>query len=164
MAEIKNVKKSSPPAHPSYVVMITTAIKELKERKGSSNKAILKYVKEQYKVGPQLGSRLNAALRKLVEQDKLTRVKGMGARGVFEINKEDKTVDKKPRGRPAGKKTLVTESKPQGRPAGIENKPKETNKTLKPKAKAADSKNEPKETKKTVKPKAKPADSKNKPK
>ena len=167
MAEIKSDKKiSALPAHPPYSLMVTTAIKEMKDRKGSSNKAILKYLKEHYKVGPQVGNRLNVALRKLVEQNKLFQVKGVGARGVFKVPKKEKssTADKKPRGRPAGVKKLETKKKSTGCPAGSKNKPKESKSTEKPKDRPAAGNIKTKQDKKGVKPKGRPEGSKNKPK
>ena len=38
-------KKSAPAEHPKYIDMISAAITSLKERKGSSRQAIVKFVK-----------------------------------------------------------------------------------------------------------------------
>jgi histone H1/5 len=48
--------------HPKYIVMIIVAIAALKERGGSSRKAILKYIMANYKVGNEV-TRINARLK-----------------------------------------------------------------------------------------------------
>lgn len=45
-------KKATVALHPTTAVMVTSAIKELKEKKGSSLPAIKKYLASNYKVDP----------------------------------------------------------------------------------------------------------------
>ena len=66
-AKAPKVKKvAKPAAHPPYANMIVAAIKALKEKKGSSRQAILKYVVANNKVdAAKAGVRVKLALRKL---------------------------------------------------------------------------------------------------
>lgn len=43
-----------PAAHPTYASMVKTAIGSLKDKKGSSRAAILKYIVQNYKVGENI--------------------------------------------------------------------------------------------------------------
>merc|ERR1711990_1249530 len=75
MAEEKapKVKKAAKPAaHPPYANMIVAAIKALKDKKGSSRQAILKYVVANNKVADadKAAVRVKLALRKLVAAKK----------------------------------------------------------------------------------------------
>merc|ERR1711962_952876 len=72
--------------------------KALKERKGSSKSAILKYILANYKVGDEKKAsvRVKLALRKLGAGGKLLQVKGTGASGSFKLPKIEK-VAKKPK-------------------------------------------------------------------
>merc|ERR1712002_460891 len=99
--------------------MVVAAIKALKQRKGSSKRAILKYIQANYKVGDQASLRLNIALRKLGKAGKLKLVKGVGARGSFRI--PPKAPSGKPRGRPKSKKPKA--KKPKAKKAKKAKKP-----------------------------------------
>merc|ERR1712002_1028638 len=103
--------------------MVVAAIKALKQRKGSSKRAILKYIQANYKVGDQASLRLNIALRKLGKAGKLKLVKGVGARGSFRIPSAPKGTGKG-RGRPKGakKKKAGAKKGKGGRPKGAKNK------------------------------------------
>lgn len=51
-AKPKGEKKGkAAPSHPVYGAMIKAAIKELKDRKGASKQAILKFITQKYNVG-----------------------------------------------------------------------------------------------------------------
>ena len=63
------------PAHPPYVVMVAAAIKALKERSGSSSKAIAKYIGANYKVPAGFEKSLGQQLKRLAAAGKLVRVK-----------------------------------------------------------------------------------------
>ena len=108
----KRAKKSS--SHPTYAVMITAAIKNLKERGGSSRQAILKYITSNYKVDPaKAGTQVRLALKRSINSGKLKQVKGAGASGSFRLPvtepkaKKKKTIKKKS----AAKKTAATKVK-----------------------------------------------------
>ncbi|KAL6142847.1 hypothetical protein ACLB2K_061123 [Fragaria x ananassa] len=76
-AETAVVKaKRAPPAHPPFSEMITEAIVALKERTGSSQYAITKFVEEKHKQLPQSFRKLLLLnLKKLVASGKLVKVK-----------------------------------------------------------------------------------------
>lgn len=90
----KKVAKK-PMEHPKYSDMVITAIKELKERKGSSRQAVAKYVKKEYKVKDNADTHIKAALKKGVTSGALKQVKGTGASGSFKV--ADKAKVKKPK-------------------------------------------------------------------
>ncbi|XP_068318303.1 histone H1-like [Pyrus communis] len=72
----KAKKARSPPAHPPFVEMITVAIVALKERTGSSQYAITKFVEEKHKnLPPTFRKLLLYHLKKLVAAGKLVKVK-----------------------------------------------------------------------------------------
>eukprot|EP01018_Ginkgo_biloba_P001133 Gb_29559 [translate_table: standard] len=67
-----------PPAHPSYIQMITEAITALKERGGSSPQAIAKHIIEKYKseLPSTFKKKLNVQLRNLTNSGTLIKIKG----------------------------------------------------------------------------------------
>lgn len=153
----KVTKKASD--HPKYTDMIMTAIKALNNRAGVSRQAIQAYIKREYSVGDNADYQVKTTLKKLVANDALKQVKGLGASGSFRLAKADepKRVTKKavaksqkksasPRKAVAARKAVKAVSKSK-KPKVEKKKPKS------PKKKAA----APKKTKKTkVAAKAKP--------
>ncbi|KAF7255809.1 hypothetical protein EG68_07507, partial [Paragonimus skrjabini miyazakii] len=77
--------KKAPANHPPYFDMIKHAIKELKERNGSSRQAIAKYVKAHYKVDDKADHHLKRTLVSAVKAGRLLHTKGIGASGSFKI-------------------------------------------------------------------------------
>merc|ERR1712228_763603 len=76
--KVKKVAK--PAAHPPYANMITAAIKGLKDKKGSSRQAILKYVVANNKVdATKAAVRVKLALRKKVVAAAAAGKKGAGS-------------------------------------------------------------------------------------
>ncbi|KAN0048101.1 hypothetical protein ACTA71_002496 [Dictyostelium dimigraforme] len=69
--------KSKPkPNHPTYQVMISAAIAHYKDRTGSSQPAIIKYIEANYNVGQDtFKTQLKLALKRLVTKGTLTMVK-----------------------------------------------------------------------------------------
>merc|ERR1712106_573891 len=107
----KAKKPAAKPTHPAYSAMIVAAIKALKERKGSSKAAILKYIVANNSVGDEAKAsvRVKLALRKLGAAGKLVQIKGTGASGSFRLPKAEKVakpkkVAKKPAAKKAAKK------------------------------------------------------------
>nr|AAW27691.1 unknown [Schistosoma japonicum] len=82
--------------------MIKKALKELKERGGSSRQAIAKYIKANYKVDDRAESHLRRALVTGVKSGKIVHTKGIGASGSFKL--ADKTVTPKKTVRPKAAK------------------------------------------------------------
>lgn len=70
-------KAKTPASHPTYLLMATEAIAALKERTGSSQYAIAKYLEDKYKTGlpPNFKKMLTTQLRNLTKAGKLVKVK-----------------------------------------------------------------------------------------
>merc|ERR1711936_657492 len=84
--------------NPTYAKMVTEAILELKERKGSSRHAVLKYMLAKYKVDAAVAQpRLNKTLKKMVENgDIVAGAKtGTSGAGCFKLSPEAKNTSKK---------------------------------------------------------------------
>jgi len=114
----KPAAKKAPAEHPKYVDMIAEAIAALKERKGSSRQAILKYVQANFKVGDNAGVHLKMALKRGVASGALKQTKGTGASGSFKVAEKPKAAAKKPAAKkpaakkPAAKKPAAKKSTP----------------------------------------------------
>lgn len=156
--DVKAKKARSPPSHPPFVEMITEAIVALKERTGSSQYAITKFVEEKNKNLPQTFRKLLLYnLKKLVASGKLVKVKNS-----FKLPPGRSAPVKEKPDAPKPKKSAeaVVKSKPKPKPktvakpkANVAAKPKPKPKAAaKPKLKAVATK-----PKAAVKPKAKPA-------
>ena len=158
-------KKAKKPAkkadHPSTASMVNAAIKNLKERKGSSLAAIKKYIAANYKVDVnKLAPFIRRYLKKAVADGKLTQTKGSGASGSFKIGKSTeekvkkvKKTPKKAAKKPAAKKSPKKAKKPAAKKEKKVKKPKAV-KPKKPKAKKAATKSPKKAAKKPAAKKA----------
>merc|ERR1711981_1023845 len=107
VAKAPKVKKAAKPAaHPPYANMIVAAIKALKDKKGSSRQAILKYVVANNKVADadKAAVRVKLALRKLVAAKK-------GA-GSFKLPAKEPAA-KKPKAKKAKKPKAAKTAKPK---------------------------------------------------
>ncbi|CAM6047299.1 unnamed protein product [Sphagnum compactum] len=73
----KAANPSAAASHPSYLLMVKEAIGSLKERTGSSQHAIAKYLEEVYKTGlpPNFKKILSVRLRNMTKQGKVYKVK-----------------------------------------------------------------------------------------
>ncbi|KAL4003436.1 linker histone H1 and H5 family protein [Acanthocheilonema viteae] len=120
----KPLKKQSPKArpkqhgtkaaktHPSYSQMVKEAITALKDRKGSSRVAILKYISGRYQLGnngKRVHSQLRLAIKRGIASGKFTLAKGAGVNGSFRLGAKggSKTKEKSRK----QKKTLRKEKK-----------------------------------------------------
>lgn len=156
--------KKSPGAHPTTAVMVSSAIKELKEKKGSSLPAIKKYMVANYKVdAAKLAPFIRKFLKAAVAKGVLVQTNGNGASGHFKLAADadtkkpavkktaakKKPVAKKPAkaaaGTPSKKRKLVTAKKPKSsepaakkakKPAAPKKTPVKTKKTPATKVKA----------------------------
>ena len=134
----KKKAAKKPAEHPKYEEMITTAIKELKERTGSSRQKITKYLSEHFKVGDNVAIQVKLNLKRLAAAGKLIQAKGVGASGSFKVNKAAEVKPKpKPKKKPVAKKPAA---KPKKKPAA-----------KKPAAKKAAAKKKPAAKKKAAK-------------
>lgn len=112
----KVVKKAN---HPPTAVMVNNAIKNLKERGGSSLQAIKKYVASHYKVDAEkLAPFIKKFLKTSVVSGTLVQTKGKGASGSFKLansvvskSSASSTTEKKPRPTTARTKAKAKASK-----------------------------------------------------
>merc|ERR1712038_999218 len=97
--KVKKVAK--PAAHPPYANMITAAIKGLKDKKGSSRQAILKYV-----VATKAAVRVKLALRKMVVAKKVVAAAAAGKKGAgsFKLPAKEPKAKKPKAKKPKAKK------------------------------------------------------------
>jgi histone H1/5 len=99
--KVKRVAKPAvPKSHPPYADMVRRAVKELKERKGSSRQAIIKYIRANYKLSAtdKVELQVKRALVASVKKGKLVHTKGLGASGSFKLTESAKKspIKKKP--------------------------------------------------------------------
>ena len=93
----KIVKAKVVAVHPKFNEMVVSAISSLKERKGSSRNAILKYISANYTLGTndkKINSNLKTCLRNGVSNGLLNQIKGTGATGSFKVAVQPKPVKK----------------------------------------------------------------------
>ncbi|XP_058198151.1 histone H1 isoform X2 [Rhododendron vialii] len=137
----KASKPRNPPLHPPYVEMVTDAIATLKDKSGSSQYAITKFIEEKQKqLPPNFKKLLLFHLKKLVASGKIVKVKASFKLPSVEKPKtatatatEVKKVPAKAKAVAAAKPKSVTKAKPAAK-AKVAAKPKAVAKP-KPKAK-----------------------------
>lgn len=97
------------PSRPSTSEMVTTAIKELKDRKGSSLQAIKKYIVTTYKVDAEkVAPFIKRYLKTAVTSGIVVQTKGKGASGSFKLSTE------KPKAKPKTKsQRIATAAEPK---------------------------------------------------
>lgn len=136
--------KSTKNHHPSYSQMINEAIAALKDRKGSSRVAILKYISHRYQLsdnGKRVHSQLRLAIKRGIASGKLMLAKGAGVNGSFRLgNNVGNNVKKgKHKTSKQGKKTKATSASPKKprmkKTKTTKNSPKRRMKANKPKPK-----------------------------
>ncbi|XP_076659977.1 uncharacterized protein LOC143363253 [Halictus rubicundus] len=154
-------------SHPPTSEMVNNAIKELKDRKGSSLQAIKKYIASTYKVdGEKLAPFIKRYLKTAVTSGAVVQTKGKGASGSFKLSApkgtaetksksskrvakkaesaDKKPVEKKPASpkKPAAKKPAAKKpaaKKPAAKkPAAVKKAPASPKKVKTPAAKKAD--------------------------
>ncbi|XP_021652917.1 histone H1 [Hevea brasiliensis] len=147
-------KAKSPRAYPSFLVMISNAIVTLKERTGSSQYAITKFIEEKQKKLPSnFRKLLLVQLKRLVASGQLVKVKNSFKLPPTRSAPAMKPADVKPKPAATKQKTAKVAAKPKAKVAAkpkakVAAKPKPKSKAP-VKAKAA--------AKPAVKPKSKPA-------
>ena len=86
MSTTRKTKKPRAAARkPKYADMIAAAIKEMKERGGTSRQKIVKYIGAHYKVGNAFGVQVRLAIRRMLKAGALLQAKGTGASGSFKL-------------------------------------------------------------------------------
>lgn len=134
-------KKSVPAEHPKYIDMVSAAITSLKERKGSSRQAIVKFIKANYKVGENADVHIKMSLKRGVASGALSQPSGTGASGSFKVVKPAAAPKKKPAAKkPAAKKPAAK------KPAAKKASSKKSTPKKKPVAKTATKKKPAKKT------------------
>ncbi|KAL7056840.1 hypothetical protein AAHC03_019442 [Spirometra sp. Aus1] len=137
-------KPSASKSHPPFANMVIAAIKELKERNGSSRQAIVKHIKSHH---PSITEKVvevqvRRALIAGAKAGRLIHTKGVGASGSFKLSEKAKA--------PAATKKAVKPKKAMKAKTAVA-KPKKV--SAKPKKTAAKSKKTPQKAKKaSVKP------------
>ncbi|CAK9799968.1 Histone H1.1 [Anthophora plagiata] len=110
-AKSKSKSQRSKASHPPTSEMVNAAIKELKDRKGSSLQAIKKYIATTYKVdGEKFAPFIKRYLKTAVTSGTVVQTKGKGASGSFKLS--------------TGKLSENTKSKKLSRPARKAEPPK----------------------------------------
>lgn len=157
-------RKAAPKAHPSVANMVCQAIRELKDRKGSSFVAIKKYVLANFKVTASIVPHIKRFLRSGVTSGRLVRKSGTGANGRFRVGKTEapkKKKARKPKKAPkkkAARKPKAKRATKSTKRAKTTKKPKSTKSKAARKSKsAAKPRRRPKATKARKAPKAKKA-------
>lgn len=121
------------PSHPKTSDMVNAAIKNLKERGGSSLQAIKKYISSNYKVDAEkLAPFIRKYLKSAVASGSLVQTKGKGASGSFKLTDSGKSGEKKTSSTAAtkvvkAKKAAKTAKKPaaaSSKKAAVKSKPK----------------------------------------
>lgn len=140
-------KPKAKPTHPKTSEMVNSAIKELKERSGSSLQAIKKYIAAQYKVDAEkLAPFIRKYLKSAVESGALIQTKGKGASGSFKLESKSAGAKKpaaaaaskaKPAAKKAAKKPASAASPKKKAAAASPSKPKSAAATKDKKAAAA---------------------------
>ncbi|KAG7201192.1 hypothetical protein KM043_003980 [Ampulex compressa] len=102
-------------AHPPTSEMVNAAIKELKERKGSSLQAIKKYMAATYKIdGEKFAPFIRRYLKAAVASGAVVQTKGKGASGSFKLASAKSTESKakiRPKRKTEPKKVASVEKK-----------------------------------------------------
>lgn len=142
----KKVTKK-PSAHPPYGDMVKSAIRELKDRKGSSRQAIIKYIRANFKISAteNVDSYVRRSLVAGIKAGRFVHTKGAGASGSFKLPEKEKKA----------KKTPVKKAKKAGTPKK-KRTPKKAKKTPAPAA-SGDATAQPKKAKTPKKAKKSPA-------
>lgn len=116
-------------SHPSTAKMVLSAIKELKDRKGSSVQAIKKYIASTYKVdGEKFAPFIKRYLKTAVTSGAVVQTKGKGASGSFKLPTNKLTTKKKVKRAPSKKRSSTS---------AVNKKPAEKKTTAAKKAPAA---------------------------
>nr|XP_033328603.1 histone H1-III-like [Megalopta genalis] len=129
-------------SHPPTSEMVNAAIKELKDRKGSSLQAIKKYITSTYTVdGEKLAPFIRRYLKTAVTSGAVLQTKGKGASGSFKLNTGKSTTETTKAGKPKSSRREsrkpVVEKKSVAKKASPVKKPASPKKSSEKKAVAA---------------------------
>lgn len=143
-------KPKTAPTHPPVASMVNAAIKNLKERGGSSAQAIKKYIAANNKVDVEkLSPFIKRYLKSAVAKGALVQTKGKGASGSFKLKeKSSKTTAAKPKKTQGAKKVKKAAVKTSPKKKAAPKKKLSVSGEVKPKKKAAKKATKPKSPKK----------------
>merc|ERR1712213_134130 len=117
----KVTKPKKAASHPPYKNMVKAAIVALKEKKGSSRQAIIKYILANYKIddAAKVNTRVKIGLKNGLKAGTLKSAKGTGATGSFRVAEKEtkKAVKKTPAGDKKPKKKAPAKAKTAKSPA-----------------------------------------------
>ena len=125
------------PAHPAFKSMIKKAIKELKDQKGSSKSAIVKYISANYKVSAdKVQNQTKLALRRMAAKKEIVHVssKSTGASGSFKLPAKEPVAKKPTKKTSPTKKAVKKPAAKKASPAKQAAAPKKAKSPAKPKA------------------------------
>merc|ERR1711963_423162 len=128
--KVKKTTKAKPKAsHPPFKAMTKAALVALKESKGSSRQAILKYIMANYKLQSsdpkRVNSYLKAALLRGLKDGSLKNAKGKGVSGSFKLAEKPKA-PKKAADKPKKAKSPKKKSAAKPKKAATAAKPKKS--------------------------------------
>ena len=143
---VKKVTKkvATPRDHPAYADMVKKAIREMKDRKGSSRVAIIKYIRANFKIaaGENVESYVRRSLVAGIKAGRFINSKGTGASGSFKL--PEKALKAK---KPAKKATKPKKAKTPKKKTPKKSATKKVTKAKSPKAKSAKKAAAPKKVK-----------------
>ncbi|XP_078048534.1 histone H1-I [Augochlora pura] len=123
-AKSKTKAQRSKSSHPPTSEMVNAAIKELKDRKGSSLQAIKKYIASTYKVdGEKLAPFIKRYLKTAVTSGAVVQTKGKGASGSFKLSAPKGSAETKSKPKRVAKKSEVADKKPAEKKPASPKKP-----------------------------------------
>merc|ERR1711910_234426 len=121
----KPAKPKKPSTHGTYASMIAAAITALKDKKGSSRQAIVKYIMANNNLGgadaKAVNSRTKVALKNGLKAGVLKNAKGTGVTGSFKLVKVEKP--KKAAKKSAAKKPAKSPKKAAAKPKAAKKSP-----------------------------------------
>ena len=151
----KPKKPKAASTHPPVAQMVNAAIKNLKERKGSSLAAIKKYIGANYKCDvAKLAPFIRKYLKKASDDGRLVHTKGTGATGSFKLPAKEKAEKPKKAKKPKAakpKKPKAAKPKKAKKPKAAKPKKPKAAKPKKAKKPAAKKAAKPKKAKKAAK-------------
>jgi len=97
--KVKAVKAAKPastkPSHPTFMSMISDALKKLAERNGSSRQAIVKFIVANYKLEEKsVNQHVKLVLKNGVKSGNIKQSSGVGASGSFKLGDNIKNAEK----------------------------------------------------------------------
>jgi len=91
----KPATASAKPSHPSFMSMISDALKKLAERNGSSRQAIVKFIVANYKLDEKsVNQHVKLVLKNGVKSGNIKQSSGVGASGSFKLGDNIKNAEK----------------------------------------------------------------------